>query len=488
MNNFRRFISFLSEKEQRIEIISLSAMISVLGIIFYIYHPFPFVFPDTGAYVVAAESDTLNVFRPMGYSYYLQLIHGISNSIVFVFITSYTLNAIVSLFFLYSFKYLYGLQNKWIFYAICACVFLSPTILFGTNFLMSDGLFNTLTVLFITTAIWMICNSNYIMVVIHLVSLAMLYNVRFAGMFFVPVSMIALYSTFKQKSIIIKSILTILPVILLFFLQKETRKEYKEITGVDTISGFSGWQLMNNASVLIPKAKQLSTNDFEKGKEQLYHKFIISCPDSIFTTQAALSTSLMWEQTSPFKQFTFFYMQSEKKPYAIAWAEVGDMYSAYAKKLILAYPFDFIKDFLIPSFISFFKFHEIGEHNNEFKNEVFYRNYYNIQMDTFKHTCDFFSKINPLRRVLHYIYWIVLTLSIIYFLVKTNKTCFINSKWQILMMLLLYMIIYTAISSLASPNTTWRYAMPLYIPSIIFIGAIINIALSDFLDSRIVAK
>ena len=473
MKSFKDFIRYISLKEQKKEICILSAFICIIGILFYNLYPFPFVFPDTGAYILSAQSGVLNIYRPMGYSHYLQLLHSISSSITFIFIGSYTLNALASLFFLYSFKYLTGLQNKWIFYGLCLFIFLSPTILFSTNFLMSDGLFNTLTILFMAT-LWMIYSSNIWIVIIHLCSLAMLYNVRYAGMFYIPVSMVVLFLAYQRRTVLLRLIIACIPIVLLLFLQSSTRSEYKKVTGVNTTSGFSGWQLMNNASVLIPEAKQLPVSKFNTELEQLYHRYLATCPDSIFTTTAALSTGLMWDKTSPFKQFVYYYMQMTNRSYPIAWVETGELYSKYAKKIIFAYPFDFITDFIIPSLVSFFEFREIGEHGGEFKNEQMYQDYYGIQIDSYKHTCNLFTDINPLRHVLHYIYWIALTAAAIYFLIRTRKSSFVNKDWQASALLLIFIIIYIGISVLASPNTTWRYAMPIYIPSILFIGSVLK--------------
>lgn len=474
MKSFKDFIHYISFKEQKTELCVLILLISIIGVLFYNLYPFPFVFPDTGAYILSAQSGILNIYRPMGYSYYLQFLHSINSSFSFIFIASYFFNALISLFFLYSFKYLIELKNKWIFYGLCLFVFLSPTILFSTNFLMSDGLFNTLTILFMATALWMVYSSNIWIIIIHLCCLAMLYNVRYAGMFYVPVSMIVLFLAFQKKAIILRIIIACIPIALLLFLQNSTRAEYKKVTGVNTTSGFGGWQLMNNASVLIPKAKQLPVTKFDTELEQLYHKFLISCPDSIFTTQAALSTGLMWDQTSPFKQFVFYYMQMTNRPYPIAWVEAGELYSKYAQKLIFTYPFDFITSFIIPSFTGFFEFREIGEHGGEFKNEKMYQDYYNIQIDNYKHTCNLFSDINPARHILHYIYWIIFAAASIYFFVTTRKSSFADKYWQTSGLLLSFIIIYIGISALASPNTTWRYTMPIYIPSILFIGSILN--------------
>lgn len=472
MKNFGDFIQYLQTKEQKREITILSVLICCLGIVFYQLYPFPFTYPDTGAYVLSAQSGAFNIYRPMGYSYYLQMVHQISSNITFVFIISYLLNAASSLFFLYSFKYLIDLRNKYIFYSICFFVFLSPTILFTTNFLMSDGLFTTLTIFFLTTAAWVInCKNNW-MIVLHLFSFVLLYNVRYAGMFYIPISMFVLFLAFHKKSILIKVSVLLLPVILFLFMQENTRKNYKSITGVNITSGFSGWLLINNAAVLIPKAKELPAAKFHTNKEQLLHNYFNTCPDSLFTMERTLTTDFMWNSELPFKQFTFYYGNTFEKPYTLSWVETGELYSSYASKMILTYPFYFFSHYYVSSFLSFFDFQPITEEKIEFVNEKMYQEYYGVQADKYIHSNSLFTNINPLRHVLHYIYWISLIAAIVYFLIQARKTDFTEKRWQTAGLFVLFIIIYIGASALACPNTTWRYALPMYVPSILFIGYI----------------
>lgn len=473
MKSFRNFVRYTFSKEQGRELCILSVLVCLIGVLFYNLYPFPFLYPDTGAYVLAAQSNRLNIFRPMGYSHYLQFLHNINGSITFVFIASYTLHALVSLFCLYSFKYLSDLKNRWLFYGLCLFVFLSPTLLFSTNFLMSDGLFCTLTVLFVTTALWMCYSPNIWITLIHLCSLILLYKVRYAGMFYVPVSIVVLFLTYRKK-LALRLTIACIPLVLLVFLQSGTKREYKKATGVNTTSGFGGWQLINNASVLIPMAKQMPSEKFGTETERLCHNFLSTYPDSIFTTKTALSTNLMWVASYPLKQFLAYYMQLTGRPYYKAWPEVGQIYSNYAKKIILAHPFAFTGRFLIPSFISFFQFWEISEHKIAFQNDKLFQDYFGIETDSYKHNCNLFTQINPLRHVLHYIYWIALAAAVLVFFISIRKNCFSREEKQALFLLLLFMVLYISISALASPSATWRYAMPMYVPSLLFMGYVLN--------------
>ena len=94
---FRAFIDFMKKKPQRVELGIWAAVLLALGVALHLLYPAPFVFPDSGSYVNSAASGTFNVYRPMGYSQYLGLLHGISPSLTFVFVFSYAIHALSTL-------------------------------------------------------------------------------------------------------------------------------------------------------------------------------------------------------------------------------------------------------------------------------------------------------------------------------------------------------------------------------------------------------
>ena len=149
---FRAFIDFMKKKPQRVELGIWAAVLLALGVALHLLYPTPFVFPDSGSYVNSAASGTFNVYRPMGYSQYLGLLPGISPSLTFVFVFSYAIHALSTLWLLFSAKYLLEIRDRRIFGIFCLFAVAAPRLLFCTNFLMSDSLFHTLTVLFVTTA------------------------------------------------------------------------------------------------------------------------------------------------------------------------------------------------------------------------------------------------------------------------------------------------------------------------------------------------
>lgn len=470
MKTFKNFICDLKSRKSEFAIIS--SLLIIIGIGFYFLYPFPFFYSDSATYMFSAWTDSFSVYRPMGYSWYLRGIHNICGNIHFVFCVTYLLHCIAGLFLLYSFRYLTELKNKYVFYGLCIFTFLSPTLLFSTNFIMSDGIFNSLTMLFLATAIWITYNKSWGFIIIHLMIFCALYLTRYSGMFYLPVTIITLFFAFRKQRILLRIVVCCIPVLVLLTLQSIVRKEYQKITHVNTTSGFGGWQLMNNASVLIPKAKEIPLSEFKTEKERLLHRFFSTVPDSLFTTKAMLTTNLMWNNASPLKQFVFSYQQWSRKQYPIAWVEVGQLYAQYAQKLILKYPGNYITKFILPSLGSFFTYQEIFEDKFPFTNEKMYNEFYGLK-ENYTHSCNLYRNLVPVRHVSNYIYWTIVFCTILFFLIRMFKFDWKNPLHLSSFLLLAFICFYIGVSALASPNTTWRYALPVYMPSILLFSSIL---------------
>ncbi len=176
------------------------------------------------------------------------------------------------------------------------------------------------------------------------------------------------------------------------------------------------------------------------------------------------------------KQFLFYYITKTKHNYEPSWAYIGSLYGKYAKELIKQEPWKYFKKFVIPSFLSTFKFHEITEEQTPFRLDKYSGPYYKLNSQEHIHKHRFFEQLNPVRKIFNAIYWTALTVAMVYyFSTKFRKRYFRETKWQIHFLTIIFIIVYIGASTLASPNTTWRYSMPIFVPSLIFIGYLIPI-------------
>ena len=478
--DFRAFIRFLKEPAQRNELIIFSGLFILIGVVFHIYYPFPFTYPDSGMYVLSAKEGVFNIYRPMGYSSYLNLAHIFGSGPTVLFIVSSILNALSLLFILFSAKYLFNIKNRILFYLISLAAILSPRIIFCTNFIMSDGIFNTLMIFYIATAMWIVFSRNFWWIVIHVLIFIFLFNVRYSGFVVFPISMIAFFFSYKDKNKKAASAMALIPLLISGMLYVSVKTEYTEQTKVDTFSGFGGWQLINNASVLFPEAKEINSNELtNKNNLRDLHLFLQQYPDSIFKSSHTMETAYMWERDLPYKQFLSYYIYAKNIGYERGWVEAGAIYEKYANMLIRKYPGRYFSRYIIPSFLSNFKCHPISEESTVFKNEPIYRDYFGIQEETFTYNHHFFYNLTPARKIVNYVYWIILGLCVGYFCVtQLRKRIPHKTERTAAGLILAFLVIYLAGLAIASPSTTWRYTMPMYIPSLVFM----LFCFSDFID------
>jgi len=469
------FIHFLREKEQRQELIVLTTLFLLLGILVPVFYPYPFTTADSGAYLLKASADLFNIYRPQGYSGYLQILHAFQESLSFVYAVTYILTAIGILFLLFSAKYLFGIRRKIIFYPLCIASVFSPRILFCCNFLMSDGLFHLLTLFFLATALWIPFSRSKSLPVIHLIIFICLYQVRYSGMFYLPVTLLVFLFSPVVRTRRAKTLLILAPIVCFLCLYSIGKKEYHRQTGVNISSGFSGWQLLNNAAVLFPEAKQLPQSSFREPNVRALHSFMQNCPDSLFSADHSMQTNYMWWKNLPLKQFLFYYLQHSGQSYTAGWVYTGSLYQQYARELILAYPLRYITRFIFPSFISMFRFQPFSEEAIPLQLDPYGAAYYHTDTESHPHAYRIFSSLNPVRRVMNAIYWFLLAAGLLYyFICHIRKKYFRDPRWQAGFALMIFIPVYIAISCLASPNTTWRYTLPVYIPSLIFMAYTIN--------------
>lgn len=475
------FISFLSKKEQLIDLGIFTAVAVAICVLMRIFYPFPFSYPDTGAYVLSASSDVYNVYRPMGFSNYLSFLHVFSDSIYFIFYATYFLLFLSTLTLLFSAKYILGIKNRWIFLIFGLLMLTNARMIFSCNLLMSDGIFLVLSIYLFATLIWLIYKPSIILVGLNLILLLFLCKIRYSGLFFFPLSILALFLGYRGRKPLLQATVICLPVILGIWFYQDTKTEYARETSTETFSGFGGWQSINNASVLFPEAKNIPVSEFRTKQLKNLHTFLQARPDDCFENEKALSTSYIWDNNLPYKIYNSYLLSISYKSYTDQWAASGKLYGDYSKVLIRKYPFKYLESFVIPSFFSNFKFKPFEENNIDFVNEEMYRRYYGITVDRYSQKCHFFDRIEPLRKVLQLILWIALGIAAIsYFAISINKESWKDKRTVILLFLLVSVFLILGGQSVSSPNTTWRYTMPILAPMFTFITGEAELLLGRF--------
>lgn len=463
------FLRFMKERQQVNCFMLFSIIAVVICVLMRVFYTFPFSYPDTGSYVLSAVTGSFNVYRPMGYSNYLRFLHCISDSIYFIFYVNYVLLFLSEMFLVFSVKYLAKINNTAVFILFGLLLLTNARLVFACNLLMSDGIFSIMSIVSFTLLLWLVYKPSYFIALVSMILMVLMCRVRYSGLFFIPVTALVYFLSFKEKNKYIHLLFTLLPLLTGVYFYSSTKQDFKNNTHVDSFSGFGGWQSINNASVLLPEAKQIPLSKFKSQQLKSLHSFIQSCPDDMFQDKYAMSTNYMWNNDLPYKIYNRYLLDHSSRDYQTQWAASGKLFGEYSKVLIKEYPFRYASKYVLPSIVSNFKFKAFEENSIDFENEPMYQQYYGLTEDKYTQSCKFFEIIEPIRKILQICLWIIMLASSVLFLLTTKKGALKDKTYILKLSMLLTLLVVLGGQSLSSPNTTWRYTLPLFAPMISFI-------------------
>jgi hypothetical protein len=148
-------------------------------------------------------------------------------------------------FFLFSVKYIFRGLPRVAFYLLCLICLLNPSVIFMDSYLMSDSLFVSLTLLFLTTTMWIIYSGSYIAMFFNLLLLWWCMDTCYIGLFYPILSAGALAWALWQRFKWVAIAGAIVPIAMLLMYRSSATDKMKEEFGVETFSSFGGWQKAN---------------------------------------------------------------------------------------------------------------------------------------------------------------------------------------------------------------------------------------------------
>jgi hypothetical protein len=449
------FLPYLMKKEQKIELYIFIFVYVLLFFLLSFTYPYPALTADSGNYVVSAKTMTINGFRPMGYSWFINFFHLFSTKISTIFLGQFLINMLAQVTFIFSVKYLFQLK-KIPYYTFSVLFVLSPSILFCTNYLMSDSIFNSLTIIYLTTALWIIKKPNGLNITLHLILLYFVINVRYAALFY-PILSVGIFLLHIKKHKVY-TIAAILPILISFHIFYSGKSEVNKVYGINEFSGFSGWATANNAVAIIPYI-DLKPNDIEDKEIKFFHQVMTSYPDSIYAHKHINATDFMWKRAFPGKEILKYTIETQKYSYTKSWIYLGQKYKKYALFLIKRYPLQYFKYYLFPNFKQLFYSYKIP-HVKKFTSNKLYDSYFNLKSEKYDYQYSFIHKFNPIRKLFIPILWFIFLLAVIILFVK-RKLILTESK-NLILFLLLFIIFYAGFSIIAHPINNFRYLIPIY--------------------------
>lgn len=346
-------------KDNENKIILFLSILSVLCL-FYIFkncYPFPNFLPDSYSYLEAAKENwTINMW-PVGYSKFLRFISVFNHTDKGLFFVQYVILESSILFFLLTIRYLL-IPEKWTIRILAILLVLNPLWLYVSNFVSSDALFASMSLLWLSTLIWIIYHPGKDLLLLHGLILFFVFSIRYNALYYpIITGIIILFNKGSLKSKSFNLSLSLVPVII--FLSC-TIMEYREKTNTTQYSPFGGWQMSSNALYMYAHVSPKTTAPVPQ-KLKLLHSITVKHLDSLNHLKYEkrpdneLGIYYLWDEKAPLKSYLKLkYKNDSITPYLKRWAKLAPLYGQYGTWLIKQFPGEFAKYYLWPNLINYY--------------------------------------------------------------------------------------------------------------------------------------
>ncbi|HWV64415.1 hypothetical protein [Chitinophaga sp.] len=342
------FGAFICSNRRNALLLAGAIVVAVMKMVIF-KHFFPYMdfTSDTGSYMETALQNRNYNLWPVGYSKFLWLFHQFSRSETMLVVVQFALLEVSAFFFYFSVCYIFKPQS-YFRYGFYVFLLINPLFPFLGNYFISDALFLSLGLTWITLLLWMLHTPATWLLVLHGILLGYAFTVRYNAMFYPLVALIPiLLSAYRPWQ---KLAAILLPVLLIVSFVIFTRQKTEEHSGVKIFSAFSGWQIMNNAMYMM----QYMPLDSGGVPAQLatMHKAVYHYITAMKKLPRRIAVSdgsyFMWDMNGPQKGMLREYVQAHKdKDIYAGWSAVAPLCSEYGNYMIRKYPRNFIRYYLL---------------------------------------------------------------------------------------------------------------------------------------------
>jgi len=351
-----RFLDFIwQSRSNRVYLLAASSLSIMLFFIFKLLYPYPNMVMDSYVYIrPLAEGLRVNSF-PMGYTWFLGLFSWFSRSTMLLVWVQYLLLEASCLLFFFTLLYFFQ-PGKKIRLLMFIFLFANPLFLYCSNFIMSDPLFTTLSILWITQLIWLMGRPQPYMILLHALLLLMVFTVRYTALYY---PLVASFGLLLSRLKLWQKIAAIgLQFLLIGGFILYTMQEMKALTGIRQFSPFGGWRMANNALYMyghIYMNKKDTVPPKFAGLDQMVKGYFnaVRRVDDLSDPQSG-GAFYGAEYESPLQRY--FYRQYGPDTIFLnlrTYGDVAPLYSAYGSYLVRKYPVDYLRWFLWPSSIRY---------------------------------------------------------------------------------------------------------------------------------------
>ena len=326
-------------------------------LIFKLQYPYPNFRGDSAAYIHAAFWHINASQWPVGYSKFLSIVHFFSHSDTLLVSIQYSLLELSALLLFFTLKFFLK-PGKIVFNLLFVFNIFNPMFLHLGNYIMSDALFISLSLLWITQLLWIIYRPAPMQIFAQAILLLCLFTVRYNALFYPLVATLTLILSSLRRIVKIAGIS--LSFILIGLFIGFTERAFAKLNGVRQFSPFGGWQLANNALYMYGNIR---LDDSIKAPAQFFEldsiirkSFTSEKRKSLMADHLDVRDFYIWDTVnSPLWQYMKYNYKSDNSTNSyVKWITMGAFYSAYGNYLIQKYPAEYFRYFLSPNITNFF--------------------------------------------------------------------------------------------------------------------------------------
>ena len=324
-------------------------------IIFKFKYPFANYMPDSYSYIEAAARNLDVNMWPVAYSKFLRLVSVFSHSDKMVVGIQYFFFQASALTFLFTLIYFLN-PGKIVRNVLYAFFIFNPLPLYVCNYISADALFIGLSLLWLTTLIWVIYRPSVWQIWVHGVLLLACFTVRYNAIYYPLVAALAFILAKQKWWFKVGGIALGLALVVMSYLYT-SNKMFLE-TGQRQFSAFGGWQLANNALYMyehIPaKERGPIPKEFAKLETMVREHMDTLKKVKLTADDSVNSYFYLWSGRGPLIQYLERdWKKDSTTSYFKRWASEGPLYASYATWLIKKYPVQYAESFLLPNSVKY---------------------------------------------------------------------------------------------------------------------------------------
>jgi hypothetical protein len=343
MPNNTDFGHFVFRENRGLLIFSLSSLM-LFFIFIKLLYPHVVVWPDSNQFIRTAINNVELTAWPIGYAKFIQCVHYFIPKDWAIAILQYVLMEGAIMYFYFTMKFFFRPRN-WISLLILLFLLVNPFILCISNYIMTDGPFAALTIIWFTLTIWFFYKPKAIYAFLLIITFFLAFTVRYHAVFYplitVPIIVLSKTRLWIKLSSIGFGVLLFLGFVLY------TESIYQRLMGRREFSPFSGWQLASNALIMyrhIPNPEE----DVPPPELRPLHQFVVhtlkSFPSTDVVNDRDLYVFFLWKVGSPLVTYSHaFYGIDPSTKDLQQWAAIGKLYHDYGMFLIRKHPLSFLR-------------------------------------------------------------------------------------------------------------------------------------------------